>query len=96
MKTLIRVGAFLVLASLFGCATQVNRENYERIETGMSAADVEKILGKPSETHGGGAGFSRFLVEKETRTWKSGDKTITVEFGNGTVAYKRQENLPSR
>lgn len=63
-----------------GC-DKVTPDNYAKIQTGQSEADVEGILGKPTatETASGAIGSG---AEK---TWKSGDKTIKVVFINGKV-----------
>ena len=61
----------------------LSRENYNRITSGMSADQVDAILGKPLSTVGTKADW--------TGTWQlSGDKskTIKIHFKNGLVDQK--------
>jgi hypothetical protein len=49
------VVAALVALTMAGCnrAKQVTRANYDKIATGMTLAEVEKLLGGPGEQEGG-------------------------------------------
>ena len=44
----------LVLALLAGCADNVTKDNYNRIERGMTRAQVEVILGPAHQVYQGG------------------------------------------
>jgi hypothetical protein len=57
MKTLARLALLIVLSLAVPATTtqawpfksKVTRENYERVHNGMTKAQVEQILGKPTE-----------------------------------------------
>ncbi|MDM4771206.1 hypothetical protein [Solimonas sp. SE-A11] len=77
--------ATLALAALLlaGCS-RVTPENYERVEAGMSRADVHSILGKPDEVSGGGLGG----ISVSTETWKGSKHVVSVSYGGDTVVIK--------
>ena len=82
--------------TLAGCGGGgVTEKNYDKINNGMTEAEVEKILGKPSNKlpdhdyastipHGGKA-----VVYLS----KDGDKTITVIYVGGKVTDKTQSGF---
>ncbi|HVS37159.1 MAG TPA: hypothetical protein VMS17_16475 [Gemmataceae bacterium] len=83
------VGLVLLLgccgvAGIFGWmwfgGMSVNMDNYNKIQGRMTQAQVQQIMGTPSES-GGMPGF-------ESEAWKSGDSIITVTFVNGKAAGK--------
>ena len=82
-----------------GCAkSKVTKENYDRVENGMTLEDVEAILG-PGKLVGDGSliaaqvgvdvtggGRQSSAVEY---VWESGNNSITVTFRQDKVAGKR-------
>jgi hypothetical protein len=79
--------AFLAVV-VTGCS-KVTKANYDKIENGMSRADVEKILGK-GEASGGGVGDISGAIVK----WaKNDDVWITITFANDKVVTKAQNGL---
>ncbi|MED5525350.1 hypothetical protein [Gallaecimonas pentaromativorans] len=73
---------FALMAALAGCS-KVTLENYDKLSVGMKKADVEALLGKADSC--GDA-----VLKAQSCQWKSGDKTITVQFLGDTVAvYSR-------
>jgi hypothetical protein len=72
--------------ALLACgSSRVNPDNFVKIETGMTQAQVTALLGQPTESSSVDiAGFSG-----TTSTWKSRDLTITVQFMNGKVVAKK-------
>lgn len=76
------LAAVVVLAA---CSSKVTAENYDQIKPGMAREDVHKLLGKPDDTSARALG-SVLSLSKET--WKSGDKVLTVTYGNDKVALK--------
>tara|TARA_B100000508_G_scaffold127584_1_gene112765 strand:- start:195 stop:473 length:279 start_codon:yes stop_codon:yes gene_type:complete len=74
----------LMLLSLSACGTQINKENFDRIEDGMSYDQVTAILGDPTEaTSTDFAGLSGGSAE-----WVHEDKRISIKFINGKVRFK--------
>lgn len=73
-----------MLAFAAGCADPITRENFNKIQTGMTVQEVEAILG------------GRHPSSYETiKTWRgSNTRTITVEIDDrGLVANKTFEGL---
>lgn len=70
----------LVLACcclLLAACNKVNQENFSRLQTGMSKAEVERLLGAPSEC-AGALGFT-------SCTWGDEKTFISIQFGNDKV-----------
>ena len=83
----------LILMSLAACASKVTQDSYDRIQTGMTLAQVQKILGKgklQTSTSGaiGNLGGSAKVYE-----WAAGEKTIIITFVNDKVTTKAQKGL---
>lgn len=85
--TCVLLIAFMAVV-VTGCS-KVTKANYDKIENGMSRADVEAILGKGTESKGGGVGDLTGTVVK----WEKGDKSITVTFANDKVVGKTESGL---
>jgi hypothetical protein len=83
------IRAFAVLAVsgvlLIGCESNITAENFDRIQTGMTRAEIVAILGEPDET----AGFGFGELSGEAATWSEGDNFITVQFVNNKVFAKQ-------
>lgn len=77
-----RICAWLLATVLFlalaGCADRVTLDHYQKIEPGMTRAQVVAILGEPSSSYQGVA------------NWNSSDpaRSITVTFAEGKVLDK--------
>ena len=88
MKSLRRlasvVSCLLIVVAVAACGGGVSQGSYDKINNGMTAAEVESILGKPTDSGGGGIGG----MSAGSKTWKSGDKSITVTFMNEKVSLK--------
>jgi hypothetical protein len=84
-RKLVLAVAVLFALGLLACgASRITSENFVKIQTGMTQAEVQAILGKPTESSGFDvAGFSG-----ATSTWRGGGVTITVQFVNGKVVAK--------
>jgi outer membrane protein assembly factor BamE (lipoprotein component of BamABCDE complex) len=80
------IGA-LVLCSfcLVACGSRINSSNFEKIQTGMTMAQVTVILGEPTESSSVDVAVFSGTVSK----WKKGDVTITIQFVNGKVVAKQ-------
>jgi hypothetical protein len=84
---------------------KVNKANYEKIETGMTLAQVEEILGKGKKEEGGdgsvmaaqaGVDVSGGEAPRkvgDTYLWENDTKTITVYFLHGKVTNKQSKGL---
>lgn len=77
--------AGLGLSLLAGCGSKVNKENFEKIQKGMTVEEVTEILGDPTDAGGVAADVGPVDVSAQTYTWEDGDKKITVTFLNGKV-----------
>jgi hypothetical protein len=82
----------LVVPVLAGCS-KVNKENYDKIETGMTFKDVEGILGEGTEKAGIGGAIGEIAGSGKVVTWGDEKKSITVTFANDKVVAKAQKGL---
>lgn len=89
----ILLAAIIVPAFLAISCNKVTPENYEKIETGMTSAQVEDILGKGTEQSGGGVAVGDLKASAKTVVWEKGDKTITVSFANDQVVMKTKSGF---
>jgi hypothetical protein len=84
LRTVIFV--LVVCMSLVSCSSlKISQENFEKIQTGMSMAQVTDILGPPTESSSVDVAVFSGTVSK----WKAGDVTITIQFVNGKVVAKQ-------
>ncbi len=70
---------------LVACGSRVNPTNFEKIQTGMTMAQVTAILGEPTESSSVDVAVFSGTVSK----WEKGDVTITIQFVNGKVVAKQ-------
>lgn len=96
---LIPIILFCIL--LTNCSVQrVTQTNYSKIKTGMTEAEVIRILGEPDKSSGAdldpGLGLGEILgIEAISGThmyWRSGENIIIIEFLNGKVRFKSFTN----
>ena len=59
-------------------------ENLDRIEVGMSGAEVVEILGEPDEIERV-EGLGALSAFAERRIWRSGDREAVISFGADKV-----------
>lgn len=88
MKNLKKAPLVLVFALallLTACGDTVTRENYEKIETGMSQDEVIALLGEPQEFNSVELGE----LSGGTARWTGKTQSISVTFTNDKVAFKR-------
>ncbi len=86
--------AVLLSGLLGGCARKrVTRENYDRIETGMTREQVEEILGPPTDTDVGSANFGDVGISAGSVVWKEDGRSITITFLNDEVLTKSASGL---
>ncbi len=107
---LSRIGLFLALCLLLlpGCGkNKVTKDNFEKITTGMTLAEVETILGgKGTKVEEGDVSNSTMgggVVNLESGkpagppiqkyVWEKGTKKITVHISEGKVNWKKDEGF---
>ncbi len=83
----------LMLMTTGGCGSKVSKSNYDKINNGMTVAEVEKILGEGELQAGGSAGIGGLTGSAKVYKWIDGDKTITVTFVNDKVTLKVPSGL---
>jgi outer membrane protein assembly factor BamE (lipoprotein component of BamABCDE complex) len=85
LKLGIIVALVLGAFCLVGCGSRINQTNFEKIQTGMTMAEVTLILGEPTESSSVDVAVFSGTVSK----WQAGDVTITIQFVNGKVVAKQ-------
>lgn len=76
----------VICMSLVSCGSlKISQENFDKVQTGMSLAQVTAILGPPTESSSVDVAVFSGTVSK----WKAGDLTITIQFVNGKVVAKQ-------
>ena len=82
----------LVATMLVGCGKKVSKENYDKIQVGMTVAEVEDILGK-GEKESAGAEVGGIELTGQVYVWKDGEKKVTVTFKDGKAVGMTQSGL---
>ncbi len=78
--------SIVICMSLASCSgPKISQENFLKIQTGMSLAQVQAILGEPTEASSVDLAVFSGTVSK----WRQGDVTITIQFVNGKVVAKQ-------
>ena len=83
--TFAAMGMALLLAS--GCTSKATAENYHRISTGMTRAEVYSILGEPDQISASSLGTFSMSAE----SWAGPDQTLLLSFAGEKVALKTIE-----
>jgi hypothetical protein len=99
-RFLLLTPAILALALLTACEPKVTLENYDKINNGMTLAQVEHILGSGTEdsaSGGFGIGSSSMLTASGSQqrifVWKEENRQIVVTFQEGKVVNKHNKGL---
>lgn len=71
----------------------ITKANYDKIKTGMTLAEVEKILGKGRSQGSSEVYFGGQKIATSNYAWSEWGKTITVVVQNGKVTTKAQFGL---
>ncbi|CAD5375363.1 putative lipoprotein [Pseudomonas sp. OF001] len=74
----LRSFALLACCLLLAACNKVNQENFSKIRPGMSKAEVEQLLGAPTEC-AGALGFTSCSWGKEQGAF------VSIQFGNDKV-----------
>ena len=76
----------VITLSLISCGgPQLTQENFDKVQTGMTLAQVQAILGEPTESSSVDVAVFSGTVSK----WRQGDVTVTIQFVNGKVVAKQ-------
>ena len=76
----------VICMSLVSCSgSKISQENFEKIQTGMALAQVQAILGEPTESSSVDVAVFSGTVSK----WQAGEVIITIQFLNGKVVAKQ-------
>jgi outer membrane protein assembly factor BamE (lipoprotein component of BamABCDE complex) len=88
----IAIALVLCAFCLVACGSRISPANFEKIQTGMTTAQVTAILGEPAESSSVDVAVFSGTVSK----WQAGDVTITVQFVNGKVVAKQLTKSDSK
>jgi hypothetical protein len=82
--------AALAAALLLGLAacSRVTADNYDKLQTGMTRAEVHALLGTPDEVSGGGIGRMTLMTER----WDGRKHVISVTYAGDELAIKSIES----
>lgn len=84
MKKVKLLAVGLALVALVGCGSKLTPENLAKVEGGMTQAQVEQILGKPTKVETGGA----LGISATTMLYESGGKKVKIVIMNDSVMSK--------
>jgi len=77
--------AMVFFLGLMACSgAKINQENFDKIKTGMTLAEVKAILGEPADS----SSIDLAVVSGATAMWKGEGTTINIQFMNGKVIAK--------
>lgn len=96
------VAALLCLA-VAGCGgSKVTKANFEKVNVGMTEAEVDGILGKGEESASvsmdmpgmpPGAAVPGMTGSAKVKRWKDGSRSIVINFADGKVMMKAANGL---
>ena len=84
MKKLLFVLSFASFFLILSCSSNLNIDNFNKVEMGMSKSEVESILGDGDSMVE--SAYQDYSME--VLTWTDGGKVISISFSNGKVAAK--------
>ena len=77
--------AMVFFLGLMACSgAKINQENFDKIKTGMTMAEVKAILGEPADA----SSVDVAGISGATAMWKGDGITINIQFMNGKVIAK--------
>ena len=74
----------LAICIALAACTKITQENFNRVQDGMTEAEVQAILGAPTTS----SKVDVLGVSGTASRWTSSDAEITIRFLNGKVALK--------
>jgi hypothetical protein len=89
------VGVVGIAAFLLGPRSPVNPDNFEKIQVGMTLAEVEDILGGPGRpvsvwNRSGRRNAAGELAQETCRVWEGGETVITIFFDEQGVVLEKE------
>ena len=69
---------------------KISKSSFDTITTGMTEAEVQAILGSPTES----TGVDVAVFSGTTSVWKKGDTVISIQFVNRKVVAKQFSKAP--
>ena len=86
--------AVLLCIAMTGCGGRsITKDNYSKVKTGMTLAEVESILGKGTEQGSSDASFGGISIDIKSMVWQDEDKIISISFSHNKVQAKTQIGL---
>ncbi len=86
MRVLPMAFVLALCLSLLGCGSgKINKENYDKLEIGMTSSQVEQILG-PGKNDKSAPGAQK--AGGEVMVWERGKVTIRIGLVDGKLASK--------
>ena len=76
--------ALMAVALVVGCS-KINKDNYDKIEVGMTYDEVEAILGTPDEVTD--------AIGTKSCVWGKAPQTISIKFVGDKVVFHSAEGL---
>jgi SmpA / OmlA family len=84
MAIIVMVLFVAVSLALAGCS-KINKENYDKIEVGMTYDEVEEILGTPDE--------AKDVIGTKSCVWGQAPETISIKFVGDKVVFHSARGL---
>ena len=79
---------------IVGCGgNPITKNNYAKVETGMTIDEVESILGPGTEQGSSDACFGGISIDMKSMIWQNKGKIISITFSHGKVKAKTQVGL---
>lgn len=76
--------ALIAVSLVVGCS-KINKENYDKIQLGMTYDEVEALLGTPDEV--------KDVIGTRSCVWGKAPQTISIKFVGDKVVYHSAEGL---
>jgi hypothetical protein len=96
-STLMLFTVATIALSVSGCiGSKITQANYDKIATGVTGMNVEKVkevMGEPTEQNSGGIGIGGVGINGRTMIWKDGNRSISVIFLNDQAISKSQNGI---
>jgi hypothetical protein len=92
-KNLTLVLALIFFNAIAGCDKRLSINAYNRVEHGMSAREVQSILGPGKEQVSSEAGYGEISMSGKVLVWQDGMRIISITFMNDQVVAKAQVGL---
>jgi hypothetical protein len=81
----LRTLAVLTFCVLLTACNKINQENYSKLQAGMTKAEVEQLLGKPTDCSG--------ALGMSSCTWGDKESFISVQYATDKVLMYSGQGL---